>query len=108
MAIIGGIMGGTIAIYILSFLWEWLVFKRVFDDPVAGKLTSVGVALLMATLLAGYGMAPRGIFAWWASIYYIPGAALLAFLGYCRGLKLREAMWEETTTNSGGLEETFR
>lgn len=36
--LIGELVGSLFAIYLLYVLWEFVLFKRVFDDPVKGKI----------------------------------------------------------------------
>ncbi|MBA16624.1 MAG: hypothetical protein CMN73_09760 [Sphingomonas sp.] len=88
--IIGSIVGSLIAIYLLAALWEWLLFKRVLDDPLMGKLLSVGAAWLTSGVLGGFGMADRGPYYWPAFLIYAPAAAILALFAYRRGMQLRE------------------
>ncbi|MES2443473.1 MAG: hypothetical protein V4574_11645 [Pseudomonadota bacterium] len=88
--LIGQFVGGLIAIYLLSLLWEFLLFKRVLDDPVKGKLSSVAVAWLTAGTLGGFGFADGGPYAWQAfGIYFVP-ALIVGGFAYRSGLKLRE------------------
>ena len=103
MFTIGGLIGGFLAMYVLSLLWEWALFKRINDDPVTGKLSAVAAAWLSGSALAGFGMANGEPYAWFAfSIYLIP-AILVGFLFYRRGMKLRDE-----TEDGEDLTETFR
>ena len=73
----------------VSTFYEWLVFQRVFDDPVKGKLSSVAAAWLTGALSSS-GLAGNG--AWFdpeaMKIIAIP-TLIIAASGVYRGLKLR-------------------
>jgi hypothetical protein len=90
MVFIGMLVGGFVIQLLLSVLWERLLFSKIYDDPVKGKLSSVVAAWLTCGTLAGFGMADGGPFAWYAFVIYLLPALLLAVLGYRRGIRLRE------------------
>jgi hypothetical protein len=100
---LGSVVGGLLAIYALSMVWEWALFKRINDDPVTGKLSAVGAAWLSAGTLAGFGMANGGPFLWFAFLVYLIPALLVGFLFHRRGLQLREEAADDTD-----YAETFR
>lgn len=102
--LLGGLVGGLIAIYLLSVLWEWALFKRVMDDPVAGKLSSVMAAWITAGILGGLGGANGGPFYWAAFAVYLVPAGVVAAFGYRRGLQIRE----EVEAEHEGTVEPFR
>lgn len=87
---IGGLIGGLIAVYLVSKLWEKLLFQRVMDDPVKGKLASVFAGWLTASAIAGFGMADGGPYRWFAFVLYGVPAILIAVLAHRSGMKLRE------------------
>lgn len=101
MAYLGFFVGGLLAIYLLAALWEWALFKRVLDDPLTGKLASVGAGWLTSSVLAGFGMADGGTYYWPAFLAYLPAAAILAIFAYRRGQRLRGEQAPD------GLAETF-
>ena len=89
-AIAGAMLGGALAVFILSFVLEKLVFQRINDDPVAGKLNSVLAAWAVASTVWGFnsmhwnGFNPNGLW-----IYGIP-AIFIGMYAHSRGLALRE------------------
>ncbi len=90
MATLGSMVGGFLVVLLLAIVWEKLLFSRVYDDPVKGKLSSVLAGWVSASIFGGFGLANGGPFDWSAfSDYFLP-ALLIAFLGYRRGLKIRE------------------
>ena len=88
---IGQMVGGLVIILILSKIWEKVLFQRVMDDPVKGKVGSVIAGWLTAGAIGGFGMADGGPYQWFAfTIYAIP-AILVGFYAHWRGVKLRDA-----------------
>lgn len=87
---IGQMVGGFIAVLVLSILFEKLIFQRVMDDPVKGKLGSVIAAWLAAGAIGGFGMADGGPYQWFAFVIYAFPAMGLACLAHRRGVKLRD------------------
>jgi hypothetical protein len=94
-AILGDITGGTIAVVLLSLLWEWALLRWMVDDPLKSKLGAVAAAFLTCCILAGFGSATGGAWRPDASLKYVPGAILMGIFAYRRGLKLRAAREEE-------------
>jgi len=86
---LGSLIGSFIIVSLLSYLWERFLFQKVMDDPVKGKLASVGAAWLTAGVIGGFGFANGGPYAWVAFGFYGVPAAVLAVFAYFRGLKLR-------------------
>ncbi len=72
MALTGQLVGGAIAILLLSFILESFLFKS--DEPDHRAIKTSGLALLIAAVLAGFGNADGGPFVWTAGITYVPGA----------------------------------
>ena len=95
-ALFGFLVGGVLGVYLLHALWEFVLFKRVFNDPVAGKLASVLFAYLTASLLYGFGSADGGPFNPLGFVVYLLPALVVGVLAYRRGVKIRSA-----STNSG-------
>jgi hypothetical protein len=105
-ALIGNLIGGLIAMYLLASLWEWALFKRIMDDPVAGKVAAVVTGWLTAGTVAGFGMADGGDYAWRAfGLYAIP-AMVVGVMFYRRGLKIREE--DADIEHDEGLADTSR
>jgi hypothetical protein len=90
MSLLGQLTGGFVAILALAFLWEKLLFQRVLDDPVAGKLSSVIAAWVSAGILAGFGSADGGPFVWSAGLVFLIPALIVAAMAYRRGKAIRE------------------
>lgn len=98
----GEIIGGTLAVFVFHAVWEFLLFKRICNDPLVGKLGSVFCAYLTATAAYGFGAANGGPWTPTGLIVYAPGAVLVGVFAGVRGLKLRDHQPE------GDLEDTFR
>jgi hypothetical protein len=88
--LIGAFVGGLIAVFVLAYLWEFLLFKRVLDDPVKGNVASVIAGWLTAGTIAGFGMANGGPFAWYAFLIYLVPALVVGTYAVSRGKKTRE------------------
>ncbi|WP_341712064.1 hypothetical protein [Erythrobacter sp.] len=86
---LGAIVGGTIAIYLLYALWEWALFKRVMNDPLAGKVASVASAYVTGSTLAGFGGADGGPYYWGAFADYLIPALIVGALAAKRGFDMR-------------------
>jgi hypothetical protein len=94
--LIGEFLGGLIAVYFFATLWEFLLFKRVMDDPVTGKIGSVVAGWLTAGTLAGFGFAHGGPFYSAAYLVYLAPALVIGAFSLHRGVKLRREAEEET------------
>jgi Ca2+/Na+ antiporter len=79
MAFMGEMVGGAIAILLLSFVIESLIFKS--EEPSQRAIKTCGLALIIASVLAGFGKADGGSFVWTAGISYLPGA-IFVFLWF--------------------------
>ena len=86
----GQLVGGIFGVLLLSALWEWVVFKRVMDDPVKGKALSVLAGYLTASILYGFGAANGGPFNPSGFGFYLLGAAVVGFFFIRRGMALRD------------------
>lgn len=93
--VVGQTIGGMFGIFILYILVEWAIFKRVFDDPIKGKLTSVFVAYLIGSLLAGFGRADGGTYYWGAFLDYAIPSVLVACFAFYAGKRLKEQSREQ-------------
>jgi uncharacterized membrane protein len=58
MYLIGFILGGTITIFLLSKLVGVIVFRKII--PPKKQIFSVCIAFVLATVIAGYGIADGG------------------------------------------------
>ena len=100
--IVGMAIGAAIVLRLFALLLEWAVFKRVMDDPIAGKVTSLFAAwVLVALILASGAVLIRGI------AIVIFGAIALILLPFAirSGFKVRRRISEESLQTD--LEETF-
>lgn len=57
---IGSIVGGLLIVYLLSKLIEWLIISRIMNDAKAGLFVSVGLGVVGAVVLYGFGNADGG------------------------------------------------
>jgi Ca2+/Na+ antiporter len=69
---IAEMLGGAIAITLISFIIEALLFKS--DEPMTRAIKTAGLALIIAAVLSGFGSADGGPFVWTAGLNYVPGA----------------------------------
>lgn len=65
-------LGGAIAVLLLSFIVEMFLFKN--DEPTIRATKTVGVVLIFAAILSGFGKADGGSFVWTAGFTNVPGA----------------------------------
>jgi len=75
--LLGSFIGGFFAIAILSAIIEKFAFKQ--RNPTQRAEFTVGLALLLAVIIAGFGNADGGPFVWTAGWTYLPGAAFVLF-----------------------------
>lgn len=100
-AIIGQFIGAFIGIFLFSMLLEWAIFKRVMNDPVAGKVSTTLAALLLAELI--WFLTSSNHFDYTiGAVSYVIASAVLGFFAYKKGLRLREEQHDDT-----GLASTF-
>jgi len=92
-------VGAVLAIFVLSWMWE-ILFARVMDDPVQGKLASVGAAYLTASLLYGLGITDGRSFNPMGFAYYLAGAIPVALYSVYRGRKVREMADNENAADT--------
>lgn len=102
---IGLLFGGILGLYLLAALWEFLLYKRVMNDPLKGKMLSVVTAWITASGIAGFGFADGELFRWDAFGLYAVPSILLGLLAYHRGQKLRDAMEMD---DGSEIAETFK
>ncbi len=92
---IATLAGCLMAVLAMSWLSEKLVWQRVCDDPLAGKMLSVLSGWFLVSALAGWGYANGGPYYWGAFIQYAIPTPIVAFFAYRRGMALREAAHED-------------
>ena len=80
MYFIGQVIGGIIAVYLLSKLVEWAVIKRVMDDAIKGGFVSVAIGYALAAILYGFGEANGGPWIPNGFLLYMPGAVVVALV----------------------------
>lgn len=86
----GQLIGGIFAVYLLSAIFEFALFKRVMNDPMHGKMASVVSGYLFTIVVAGFGYADGGppVFGK-AAMLYLPGFLVAGALFYRRALAIR-------------------
>lgn len=91
-AMIGSLIGSILAMLVFSLLFEWAIFKRFMDDPVAGKVASLFTAWAFAAVIFAADSSGRGAFP-----ILIYGAGALVVLPYkiWRGMKVRQRIADE-------------
>ncbi|QGN53334.1 hypothetical protein [Novosphingobium sp. Gsoil 351] len=77
MFYIGQAIGGFVAMAILAAIVERIGFKR--QPPFQRAMFTVATALLIASAIAGFGMADGGPYVWSAGLNYLPGAVVVFF-----------------------------
>lgn len=90
---IGQAIGGFIAMAILAGIIERLAFKK--QPPFQRAMFTVATALLIASVIAGFGQADGGPYVWSAGLNYLPGAVLVFFWYQTRYSKA----WTDGTPN---------
>ncbi|MCC6940334.1 MAG: hypothetical protein IT551_01800 [Novosphingobium sp.] len=98
--LIGTLVGATLGIYLLASLWEWLLFKRILDDPLKGKVLSVVTAYISGSFIAGFGMADGGQYFWGAFLLYLVPAIIVGALSVRRGKALRVQVTDTEIQNT--------
>jgi uncharacterized membrane protein YfcA len=69
---IAAMVGGALGITLISLIIEALLFKN--DEPTTRAIKTTGLALIITSVLSGFGSADGGSFVWTAGINYVPGA----------------------------------
>jgi len=93
--LIGAVLGGIIAVWFLQTIIDVFIISRVMDDPVNGKIlaTISGYAIASLLYLAGSN---SGV----GFLYYLPGALLIGFRQYRKGLEVRQKIAEASVSNT--------
>ena len=79
------VVGGLIAMWFVQTIIDVFITGRLMDDPVNGKVLSTVSAYVFNCLFAlVVGNSGMGLF------YYLPGALLIGWLQYRKGLKIRQ------------------
>lgn len=100
--ILGMAIGAAILLRLFALLFEWAVFKRAMNDPVAGKVTSLFAAWVLVALICASGaVLMRGI----AILIFGAVAVILLPFAIRSGLKVRRRVREDGLQTD--LEETF-
>lgn len=74
-SLVGYLIGGMLFGALFSAIIEKLAFKE--KEPDERATATVGVAWLIMCILAGFGFSEGQGFAWFAGLYYLPGAAIV-------------------------------
>jgi membrane associated rhomboid family serine protease len=98
VVLIASLIGGTIAVMFFYIILETLIFKRISDDPVAGKLSATAAAWVVVSLLYGFTRSGDTGFTLAGFVAYLPGAMLVAIYAYRRGLRVRQRMTDSVET----------
>lgn len=83
-------VGGILGVFLFSYIWEWVVFKRVLNNPLLGKTLSVVFGYLTCAIVWGFtsthgtGWNPSGF------VIYALGLAIAGFFFVKRGMQLRD------------------
>ena len=86
-AMFGHIVGGSFLLWVISLVWEGLLFKRATDDPVVGKLCSVVAAWVTAfAIRLGSGFQVPGLM----EDYDLPALLILSAIAVWAGIRMRE------------------
>ncbi|WP_395327394.1 hypothetical protein WBP06_10950 [Novosphingobium sp. BL-8H] len=97
--LLASMAGGLLGIYLMQGIWEFVLFKRVLDDPVKGKIGSSIAGYLSTCISYGFTDPDGSSFAASGFLIYLLPGILVGLYEYRRGLRLRDRM-----TN---VEETF-
>ncbi|PLK25563.1 hypothetical protein [Novosphingobium sp. TH158] len=92
----GQVVGGILAVYILQLIWEKLVFMRLANDPMKGKLFSTVAGYLTAVVLFGFGSADGGAWRPDGALIYLPGLLIIGVFAWRRAKVLREEASKQT------------
>lgn len=95
----GQLIGGVISVTLLSWLIEWALTSRYFDDPVQGKVASVIAAFAVGLTL--YTLNGRDFIT--AVLAYGIPAILVGMWKYRSGVRQRDK-----SSQIDELEDTFR
>lgn len=102
--LMGQLVGAFIAIFLFSMLFEWVLFKRVFDDAVKGKVGSALAALVLVEVVYALTSLGRPSYSFGVFSYLVAGI-VFAIRGYMRGTDINiENQFGEA---DGPLDQTF-
>lgn len=90
--LIGMLVGGVVGMFLLYSIWEFVLFRRIFSDPVKNKFSAAIAAYLTGATFAGLGNADGGSFDWSAYLQYLIPALIVGGLAVRRAIKLRSNM----------------
>ncbi|MET0248090.1 MAG: hypothetical protein ABW182_15170 [Sphingomonas sp.] len=97
--VLGSIAGACLLVYLLQLLWEYLLFMRIMDRPVAGKAASALAAWVTSMAIA--------FAAQFNPVWYCIAALIVGALVIWRGVRLERKMQAESEAEDE-LETTFR
>lgn len=83
------VIGGCLGIYFFSLFFEWAVTKRIFNDPVTGKLASVAITAPLLAVAYGFNTSPAGGWDPSGILIYGIGAGVIAPVKYIQGIRAR-------------------
>lgn len=85
--LLGMVIGSGFLLFVIYVILETLIFKRVFNDPVTGKMVAAGVATVLMLFLALGSADPSQVTP--RLLATIVAAIPLALYAHRRGLKVR-------------------
>lgn len=90
LGLILGLVVSAFTVFVFYVILETLIFKRIANDPVVGKLGAALAAWIAAGIF--YGVRSRAVegFDGRGFVYTLPAAALVAIYAYRRGLRIRK------------------
>lgn len=101
--LLGMVIGGVVAVYLLSLLLEWAIFKRVTDNAGIGIPASVAAASILGIIIYGFGSADGGPWnPWPGGVAYIVAGFIVAPLRIRSYHKKRDSF-----DPNEGLRDTF-
>jgi hypothetical protein len=105
---IGTFIGSILAMQVFSLLFEWAIFKRLMDDPVAGKVASLFTAWAFAAIIYAADSNGRGAF---PILIYGAGALIVLPYKIWGGMKVRQriadADYDFADKDVSSLNDTF-
>lgn len=88
-------IGGIVVIWILHTLLDVFVTSRIVDDPANAKFAATLGAYLLTCLIIFLVFDSR-----LGELIFAPGACLVGYLQYRKGLKIRKKMAEEEVSTT--------
>ena len=85
---LGQVLGNGFVLFAIYAILETVIFKRIFDDPVKGKLTAAAAASAVMLLIA-VSAPSRPEFGFMPIAGTLVAALLVSIYAWRRGLKVR-------------------